>query len=122
MRLVITLLLLIVSAPVRAEWVDLGTSPSATWYIDRATIRKETHLRKAWVLNDLKQRAPDGHLSRRGFYEFDCKDGRMRVLTMYSYSGQMAQGKGLKYENSDVWVHVAPGTANGTLLGYACAQ
>jgi Surface-adhesin protein E len=121
-RLLIALLGLMVSATARAEWVNLGTSPTATWYIDSATIRKEAHLRKAWVLNDLKQRARDGDLSRRGLYEFDCKEGRVRILTMYAFSGKMATGQGLGYEKSDVWVDVAPGTANGMLLEYACAR
>ena len=73
MRFVLAALLLLATIPAWAEWVRLGETDTAIHYLDPATIRKDSNLRRVWELQDLKVRLPDGELSRRTLFEYDCK-------------------------------------------------
>lgn len=123
MRLVLCLLLTFAAAPAWAEWVEVSETDNSIYYIDPATIRKDGNLRRVWTIQDLKQRHKDGEMSRRGLYEYDCKEERFRILSISEHSDPMARGKTL-FSDSEPgkWIHTPPETPSQTMLRIVCAK
>ncbi len=109
--------------PAWAEWANIGETGEGTFYLDPATIRKDGNLRRVSVGQDRKRRGTDGEMSVRGFYVFDCKDGRFRVLSASWHSEPMGGGKTLSSESDPgEWNSIAPGTANKAMLNFVCTK
>ena len=90
MRLILYLFLALSAAPAWAAWVEVGGKiDEVIFYIDPATIRKDSNLRRVWAIEDLKQRHKDGEMSRRALYEYDCKEERVRILSGTEHSDPM---------------------------------
>ena len=90
----LTLLLLAVAAPARAEWTALGDSDSEVFYIDRATIRKNGYMRRVWALTDVMTKNPKSRFwSEAVYFEFNCNDNGYVVLQTTSYSERMGKGE-----------------------------
>ena len=123
MRLILTLLLTLAAAPAWAEWVKVSETDEVTFYIDPATIRKDGNLRRVWEIQDLKKRDKGGVMSRRGLFEYDCKDERDRVLSFSAHSDPMAGGKVLFSLNEpDKWDYIPPRTVSQTRMQFVCAK
>jgi len=127
-RLLIGLILLVTTTAVGAEWTRSGSSDSDIIYVDKATIRRIGNLVKMWDLTDYKtaQKTVDGKsfLSDKGLSEFDCKEGRKRILAFSLLSGQMGNGKVI-YDNSNVrdeWEPILPGSVNEISWKIACGK
>lgn len=121
MHLVLFFLLMLVTAPARAEWVAVAETPDAVFYIDLATVRKDGDFRKVWQIADLKKPRIAGDMSRRALWEYNCKDGRERLLQVSSHSEPMARGKILASKSGDpAWEYVAPETAAEIIIKIAC--
>ena len=110
------LLLLLASAcsSAMAEWVKVGDSVVATPYADIATIRKNGDSVRMWVLDDYKNPVQVGSdpafLSRKSQYEFDCKEGNLRQLTVSFHSENMGKGLVIYFHDnkSPQWEAVPP--------------
>lgn len=123
MRLITILLtLLLASSGAWAEWVKVGETDNAVFYIDPATIRKEGNLRRVWNITDLKQRGNLGELSRRARYEYDCKQERQRILSISGHSGPKASGETLGSEGPTQWNEIPPETVSETIIKLVCAK
>jgi hypothetical protein len=121
MRFVMTVILMLVAAPACAEWVRLGESDAAVAYLDTATLEADGYLRRVWRLTDLKVRDPRGERSRTFLNEYDCKEWRVRTLSISIHSGPMATEKVIaKHDTPDDWKDVAPGTAGAEVLILVC--
>ena len=123
MRIVLTALLMLATAPAWAEWVKVDETDEVLIYVDPATIRKDGNLRRIWEMQDLKARDSDGSLSRRALSEYDCKGKRLRLLSLSTHSGQMATGKIIiTVSPSGKWDCAVPGTSGQTMLKFVCAR
>ena len=124
MRVVLTLLLLIAVSPARADWVGVSETDTTVLYVDPSTIRKDGHLRKVWVLSNLKQRDTTGELSRRALDEYDCAGERRRLLSISTHAEPMAAGQILLYGNTSgvagEWNYIPPGTSFYHVLKFVC--
>src|SRR5437868_15457829 len=85
-----TLLLMLAAAPAWAGWVKATEDSGAVHYIDPATLSKDGKLRTADTLQDLKRRGPQGEMSRRAQWQYDCAEKRGRLLSCSLPSGPMA--------------------------------
>lgn len=117
-------LLLLATGSAWAGWEEVATTDEVTFYVDRATIRKDGNLRRMWVVQDLKQRNEGGTLSRRSRNEYDCKGERSRILALSTHAESMAGGKLIKNlgEDPQGWSEIPPGAVSENLLKIACAQ
>lgn len=117
-------ILLLVTGAAWAEWEKVTTTAQATFYIDRATIRKDGNLRRIWWLTDYKQRDTSGAMSVRQMDEYDCKGERRRQLSSSEHAEPMTGGKELASngENPRGWRQIPPGTIGESLLKMLCAQ
>ena len=122
---VLCALVMVAASPAQAaDWIPVSKSTLGVIYIDSATIRKDGNLRQAWQITDYQVRGEEGELSERSLYEYDCKEGRVRGLTLSIHSGPMAGGKTLHTAgaNPKGWSYEAPDTAGWTLLKFVCSR
>ena len=120
-RLIFAALFLTATSHALADWMEYGKTDGTTLYIDPLTIRKDGDLRKVWQLLELEKATPEGELSRRSLFEYDCKNERHRILDTTRHSGLKASGKvlGAGGESRD-WQHIAPGTIIARFLKSVC--
>jgi hypothetical protein len=125
--ILITLLVLLCSGPVSAEWVELGSSQGRggyTLYADPDTIRRKGELVKMWGMSDFKttqQTAGFSYLAMKQQWEFDCAEERHRTLAMIEFSGNMESGN-VVYSDSveGKWIPISPRSVGLSLWKVAC--
>jgi hypothetical protein len=117
--------LLLASGAAWPAWVQMSSEGAGSvMYADPDSIKIDGQLRKVTELHDLK--VPDrtsGNRSTKVVEEYDCKEGRIRVLQEEYFSGQMGAGERLggNTEPTD-WFPIAPGTRGATLLKFVCSR
>lgn len=122
-QILFMLLAFVSSNAAAAAWVEVSETVGAFVYIDRSTIRKNGDLRRVAVIQDLKKRNPNGHLSMRALDEYDCKEARLRSLSLATHSEQMAAGRILwSRDTPGEWIHVAPDTPTQKIFRIVCAR
>ena len=127
-KLLLTLMLALVSTSAMAEWTwaveDAGVG--ITVYVDRTSISKTGNIVKILSLTDFKTvqgKAKSRFSSQKEQDEYDCKDGKIRILTSSKYSKNMGAGE-VVFSDSvpSKWMPVAPGSANEVLWEIACGK
>jgi hypothetical protein len=85
------------------------------------SIRLRNGNRVAWHMRALAAPEFNGVLSDRILSEFDCREGRLRVLQYSGYSGPHGTGKVVRsLDPSPDWDYQAPGTVGDSTLRYVC--
>ena len=113
------------AAPAMAEWTKVGEVANyQVSYIDYDTIRKNGNLRKVWGINDLKSDDPMGFISNLFKMELDCKEEKVRILTMSRFHQNMAQGMpAIKVTPAyPEWEFVPPNSQFSAILKVVCAK
>ena len=123
-KLLLTLLaLLLVTGSAWAAWEEVAASDSIDYYFDPASIRKDGNLVRVWEIQNLKQRAKNGELSRRVRVEYDCKQERFRNLSFSNHSEAMASGTNLiSGIPNGPWNDIPPSTTVEIMLKIVCAK
>ena len=131
MKKILTLLLLMVSTNVLAEWTRVTESADGdmTVYADSETIKRKGRKVKIWRLYDYKTvqiLAGDNtrrYLSSVGRLEYDCEEETSAVLDIYWYSGNMRQGD-IVYSSTtkDEAISILPGSIEESLFKIACSN
>lgn len=125
MRRVMLVVLLLASGAASAGWVQMSSEgANSVMYVDPDTIKIDGQLRRVVEMHDLK--VPDksrGNRSTAVLSEYDCKEGRIRLLQEEYFSGQMGTGErmGSMTEPTD-WFSLAPGTRGWNLLRFICSR
>ncbi len=119
MRLVLCLLLVFSAVPSWAGWVKMA---EIAFHIDSDTMRINGNVRRVSELQDLKTKDTGGELSRRLLVEYDCKEGRRRLLSLTTYAGPMATGNVLVNLNkASAWDYISDGATASSTLKFVCA-
>jgi hypothetical protein len=128
------ILLMLVSLPARAEWVEVMTGEkdgaSSTIYIDSGTLRKTSDGRRMWVMYSYEKRTQvegngrlDYYKSSRVLEEFDCQDKRIRSLEGLFYTEPMLKGSMVvQYVNPTRWEFQRPNSVGEGLLKGVCGM
>jgi len=123
MRAVYLVLVCAISTGVAAAWTQASESEAGTGYVDRDTVVRSGDNVKVWELTDYRV-VPDKNNPYRSVkrqFEFDCKDKRLRVLSVTAYSGQMGKGETVNAATDvSVWVSVKPSSVGDILWTIAC--
>ena len=123
MRYIVTLLLLVVAVPAWAKWVKYSESEIAHHYLDPDTIRVKGDLRRAWELQNYKQRREDDTMSARSYAEYDCEEERIRIIELGWFAEPMAAGLPLWGSNGlSEWRYVVPGSVAKNALKIVCGH
>jgi hypothetical protein len=125
-RAILTMLLAAVSANAAAGWTEVDSDASVTFYIEPASIRRDGNLVKMRELLEYKSarvRDKARYLSSKTESEYDCKEERLRTLSLSLHSGSMAGGRTV-YVTSDrgKWRPVPPGGGIEALWKIACGK
>jgi hypothetical protein len=122
MRKCLIALLMLISCTAWAEWVQVADSSVSTYFIDRASIRKEGSLRKVWELENFKKQEK-GVRSIRSRVEYDCKQERFKALTFSTHTELMAQGQVIDNDIGNFpWREIPPKTVSARLFEYVCSN
>ena len=108
-----------------AEMKSLGSSGSATYYVDTASVKRDGNIRTLWSVMDYKspQTTQRGakYLSTRTNMEINCKNQTVLMRQFSMHSGPMASGEVL--DTQGVWrdaQSVPPGTPLFTIMKFVC--
>ena len=118
------------ASPSWAEWELIGTTDDEEVYIDMDTLRisndlrMDNSLRRVWTLTNRSKKGRQGEMSLRILREIDCKQERIRVLSMTGFTGAMSNGSSLPtYRgDNDPWDYIAPKTFAHYFYLKACAK
>jgi len=125
MRLVLSALLLLASAAALAEWVEVARTSidQTTHYLDRATIKRNGHIRRAEGLTVRQAPDQDGALSFRTLSEFDCDKKRFRLLRLTYFRGKMGDGDVLlNHDGPSEWFTIKPRSVGAGQMKFVCSQ
>ena len=119
MRFLLTLLLLIIVPPARADWVKVGEvkksthffmSATTVYFIDPTMITRDGSLRRVWEIHNLSDTGSSGEKSVLTSVEYDCADKRMRTISATGHSEPMASGQIIPLRNVlDDWTNLSAG-------------
>jgi hypothetical protein len=121
MKVLFSSLLLLLPLCSLAEWEKVAETPEAHFYFDSETIKTAGNIKILWVLTDLKKSTSAGEKSRRSRYQFDCKEDRIKLITLTTYSGQMGEGKLLYMQAKGSWMEASQ-NAIGLVLKTVCEK
>ena len=125
----IALLVLLVSTVVCADWVkvDSAADTGANKFIDTKAIRQTgpmNTMRRVWELSNLAKRSLGQVLSIKSHVEYDCKDRRIRIIEVASFSEHWAQGERLSAPESDAktgdWSDISNGSLGESIFKRVC--
>ena len=125
---ILTALLALSSTNAAAAWFKVAGNDSVTGYADPVTIRKAGDRVKIWGLFDFKaeRRTDTGkpYKSSALHYEFNCREGQVRMHYFSLYSGNMNRGRVVRsaITSDQGWTRVPPGSIDEALLKFACAK
>lgn len=124
-KFLLAVFLITVITPLQAGWVELSrdSEKGETHYFDPETTQNNGHLRKVWALSNYNKKQVGGHHSVKTFYEFDCKEKKVRSKTMLLYSGINASGDivGAHHKESEDWSKLSPNSIFDQLSETLCA-
>ena len=104
-------LLLLGVAAARAEWVKMGETGDAVFYVDPASIMGKGDLRRVSAIHDLAQPGAGGVRSRLVLYEVDCGGSAIRSVSATEHAEPMAKGARVAaWERESDWLYVTPRT------------
>jgi len=125
-------LLILSSGPAYGEWVavekDYLLPGLRTVYVDPDTIRREGNLVTIWQLIDFKWmqgnlKRAHRFLSTKTHKQFDCAQGRVRLLAFTEFSRPMGTGIPADgYVDKDTWLPIEAKSVSQALSEVACGK
>ena len=129
MKQLTLILSFLVSANAWAEWTRIGEikiqGGRYTIYVDLGSISRTGRFAKMWGMYDFN--VPK-FLTGKGDFrsikfknEFDCSQGRFRVLSVSWYAANMGSGEPISSASAaSQWMAASPGSSDERLLQTAC--
>ena len=127
-RYLVLFALLLCGARVHAtQWSSAGLHDLGIYYYDASAIEHQGDRRKVWTMLDYrdaqKNKQGQSFKSTRAQMEFDCKDKRVRALTVSFHSGSRLSGEVLVSEGVfQDWMGVPPSTPMANIMKAVCAH
>lgn len=122
----ILLLLAVASGGAAADWVEVDSDATTTYYIDPTAISRDgdvAQMRELLDYNAVRARGTLRYRSSSAQSEYDCKGQKVRTLSLSLHSGNMAAGKTLhSTKHPGKWTPVPPGGAIEALWKIACGK
>ena len=120
-------LLLLCTVAQAANWTSAGLHDLGIYYYESASIEHQGDRHRAWTMLDYrdpqKNKQGQSFKSTRAQMEFDCKDKRVRALTVSFHSGSRLSGEVLVSEGVfQDWMGVPPTTPMANIMKAVCAH
>jgi hypothetical protein len=121
--LLASLLIFLTGSVWAAVWDNLGVTQDGVWVIDHSTIRKDALNRKVWIAVNLFKAGDFGAMSIRSKVEINCKDERIRELSIDYFSKTLITGDILYSLTPQApWSEIPPDSIYWKLLKVVCAK
>jgi hypothetical protein len=100
------------------KYVTRSVAGMEVYYAPRRTVRRANGIVRTWVrfVEPETEKVEDETI---GLYEFDCKEGRYRVLQETKY---YRSGSGTTNSRVSSWFYATPGSVTETLSTRVCAH
>ena len=123
-RKVIAITALLGAQFAQAQWVLVGPAGETEFYIDRASISRQSTGVRVWEMLNLAKADGEGTRSSRFLVEYDCKGRRSRGLEMLTYGQPMGAGDPLRKlgPDPDGWEPVPADSIYAARMQMACAK
>lgn len=123
-KLILALALTAYAGAASAEWTIFERDHDSVSYVDKSTIKRSGDTVKVWFLFDYnKPSSMTGHSSVVSLFEYDCNEGRERLLQGTAHKGQMGDGAVVfTSERAEPWTYVAPNNYREPRLKIACKK
>ena len=109
-----------------AKWTAITVAPSEshiTFYnVDWKTLKKEGENRKIWLLMNRKGENIPGAISGKIYYEFDCKQRRLRALQSNFFSKSYGEGNVVESLGKQEWSEFIPQTSMEDVADAVCKR
>ena len=114
------------AAPVlAADWVFIAESVGIKdkFYIDRQSIRLMPNgYKRAWERNDYNTPNEFGDTSSKIYHEYDCNQGRRRMLHSNFYKGEEVTTSSNPVGSNAEWIYNAPDSVADYFLKFVCRK
>jgi hypothetical protein len=110
-----------------ADWSSIGLYEQGTFYIDRDSLIREGTTRKVWTMLDYRQPQTSHqgkpYRSSRSLLQFDCRDHRVKTLSLSRHTGARLQGDTLTSEGVIAdWQPIPADTPMAKMAWVVCGQ
>lgn len=124
-KLILAAVLVGAAANAAADWKVIDEQEARVTYVDPSEIRVTGNMARIWTMVDFKnmQTMPSGtrYRSSKTLSEFDCKEGKIRMLQATAFSGK--KGTGIAVFSGaapEEWSYVTPGSVDALKQATAC--
>ena len=125
--LMVALLGLFGSGPVKADWTKFDSVEIGTYYLDLDTVKKSGYIRSFWSILDyrLPQKTSRGmhYQSTRTHMEIDCRQKTVHILSFSMHAGPMLAGEVIDTQGiMRDWQSIPPDTPLEKLHRVVCTR
>ena len=105
-----------------AEWKNFTPNdPTEMYtYFDTTSIKKSDGYTQVMTLTDSPSPGPDGILSFKVLYNFDCSSFNAKIIQAESFTKNMGRGEGTSRELPDGWIDFDPNSVTYNLAKHVC--
>ncbi len=89
-------------------------------YFDTTSIKKSDGYTQVMTLTDSPSPGPDGILSFKVLYNFDCSSFSAKIIQAESFTKNMGRGEGTSRELPDGWIDFDPNSVTYNLAKHVC--
>ena len=120
----ICLAIMLGATTAHAEWVAVGPSGIAQFFMDKSTLSRKADMVQVWELVNMEKVDGEGVRSSRFLVEYDCKGQRSRGLDMLTYTEPMGGGKLIQQlgPDPDGWETLPPDSIFSQRMNMACGK
>jgi len=125
--LMVALLGLFASSPVKADWTKFDSVETGTYYLDLDTVKKSGYIRSFWSILDyrLPQKTSRGmhYQSTRTHMEIDCRQKTVHILSFSMHAAPMLGGEVIDTQGiMRDWQSIPPDTPLEKLHRVVCTR
>ena len=104
-----------------AEWINF--TPNDTEMrtnFDTTSIKKSDGYVQVMTMTDSSSPGPEGILSFKVLYNFDCNSFSAKIIQAESFTKNMGRGEGTSRELPDGWIDFDPNSVTYNLAKHVC--
>ena len=105
-----------------AEWKNFTPNDTTGMYtyFDTTSIKKVDGYTQVWTMTDSSLPGPEGILSFKMLFNFDCNSLSAKIIQGESFTENMGRGESTSRELPDEWIDFAPNSVTYNLAKHVC--
>ena len=105
-----------------AEWKNFTPNDTTGMYtyFDTTSIKKSDGYTQVWTMTDSSSPGPEGILSFKMLFNFDCNSLSAKIIQGESFTENMGRGESTSRELPDGWIDFDPNSVTYNLAKHVC--